>query len=105
MRGGGGGGGGVEWSGGFEVDPKCFKCEGWLCHRILSWCLYDGHVTCLLGQEGRLQGLLGHCQGLSWEGRAKCNGICGYSVCLHCSPITCAQISPGRQMIDLLQKE
>lgn len=83
---------------------KCFKCQGWLCHRFLGWCLSDGHVICPLGQGQRLQGLLGHCWGLSWEARTDHNGMCGH-VCLHSSSITCAQISSGTEMIDLLQKE
>lgn len=86
-------------------NPKGFKHQGWLRLRLLSWCLHDGHVICPLGQGGRLQGLLGHCWVLSWEGRAEYDGICGHNVCLHCSSITCAQISSGREMIDLLQKE
>lgn len=87
------------------LNPKRFKCQGWLYHRLLCWYLRDGHVICPLGQAGWLQSLLGHCWSLSWEGRAGYNGICGHNICLHCSSITCAQISSGREMIDLLQKE
>ena len=68
-------------------NPKCLKCQGWLCYRLLSWCLCDGHVSpCPLGQGERQQGLLGHCWGLSWEGRAEYDGVCGHNVCLHYSP-------------------
>lgn len=86
------------------VNPKCFKCQRWLCHVHLSGAC-DGHEIGPPGQGRRLQGLLGTLLGLSWERRAEYDDICGHKVCVCCSPITHAQISSGREMIDSLQKE
>lgn len=82
-------------------NPKCFKCQRWLCHRHLSG-------ACVLAWDWFLrtrQGLLRTLLGFSRERRAEYDDICGHKGCLCCSPITCAQISSGREMIDLLQKE
>lgn len=99
----------------WDIKITIMYVWGVLIQSVLSardGCVTDASVgACVMdvigppGQGRRLQGLLRTLLGLSWERRTEYDDICGHKVCLCCSPITCAQISSGREMIDLLQKE